>query len=150
LECYLLNSPAWQSLDPVARAAYVEIAKAYKGSNNGRIVISARMLADGLGISKDTAARKLRILQEHGFIELVKQAAFSMKVRHAPEYRLTAFRCDVTGALPSKAFMRWQPEIQNTVRLQGQHGQTTGTDDLKTTPIYPFRSLSSDRVDADG
>ena len=59
LERYILKSPAWRSLDPVARAAYVEIAQSYNGSNNGRIVMSARMLADGLNVSKDTAARSL-------------------------------------------------------------------------------------------
>lgn len=127
LERYLLKSPAWRSLDAVARAAYVEIAQAYNGSNNGRIVMSARMLADGLNVSKDTAARKIHILQERGFIERVKQASFSMKVRHAAEYRLAAFRCDVSGALASKAFMRQQPEIQNTVRPQGPYGTATRT-----------------------
>lgn len=147
LEHYLLDSPAWRTLDPVARAAYIEVAQAYNGSNNGRIVMSARMLADGLGVSKDTAARKLHTLQEMGFLELVKQAGFNMKTRHCAEYRLTAFRCDVTGVMPSKAFMRWQPKIQNTVRPQGQHGLTTGTDGHKTTPISPFRSLTSDRAD---
>lgn len=148
LERYLLQSPAWRCLDPVARAAYVKIAQAYDGKNNGRIVLSARMLADGLGVSKDTAARKLRFLQEHGFIELVKHAAFNMKQRHCAEYRLTAFRCDVTSAMPSKAFMRWQPQIQNTVRFQGQHGPIAGTDGQKATRNYPFKSPPSDRVDA--
>lgn len=128
LERYLLKSPAWRSLDAVARAAYVEIAQAYNGSNNGRIVMSARMLADGLNVSKDTAARKIHILQERGFIERVKQASFTMKVRHAAEYRLTAFRCDVSGALASKTFMRPRPEIQNTVRAQGPDGTATGTE----------------------
>lgn len=131
LERYLLKSPAWQSLDAVARAAYIEIASAYNGSNNGRIVMSARMLADGLNVSKDTAAKKLRLLQDRGFVHLVKGAAFSMKVRHAAEYRLAAFRCDVSGALPSKDFMRWQPEIQNTVRPQGPNGTATGTEGAK-------------------
>lgn len=131
LERYILKSPAWRSLDAVARAAYVEIAQAYNGSNNGRIVMSARMLADGLNVSKDTAARKIHILQERGFIERVKVGSFSMKVRHAAEYRLAAFRCDVSGAPASKTFMRQQPEIQNTVRPQGPYGTATGTGGAK-------------------
>lgn len=131
LERYILKSPAWRSLDAVARAAYIEIAMAYNGSNNGRIVMSARMLADGLNVSKDTAARKIHILQERGFIERVKQASFSMKVRHAAEYRLTAFPCNVSGALASKTFMRGQPEIQNTVRPRGPNGTATGTEGAK-------------------
>jgi DNA-binding transcriptional MocR family regulator len=122
----MLNSHAWRALDPVSRAAYVEMAQAYDGSNNGRIVMSARMLADRLGVSKDTAAAKLRTLETAGFIDTVKQAAFSMKIRHSAEYRLTAFHCDVTRALPSKTFMKSEPECKirsdyrdSTVRPKG-------------------------------
>ena len=143
-----MRSTAWHSLDAVARAVYVQIGYAYNGSNNGRIIVSVRMLADELGISKDTAAKKIHFLVERGFIAVVKQGAFSMKMRHAAEYRITAFKCDITGALASKEFMRWEPEIQNTVRPQGPNGTTTGTDGQKTTRNYPSRSLSSDRVDA--
>lgn len=131
LERYLLKSPAWRSLDAVARAAYVEIAQAYNGSNNGRIVMSARMLAEGINVSKDTAARKIHILIECGFIERVKQASFTMKVRHAAEYRLTAFSCDVSGAHASKSFMRGQPKIQITVRPRRPYGTATGTEGAK-------------------
>lgn len=140
LERYLLDSAAWRFLTPVARAAYVEIAMLYRGDNNGRLVMSCRMLADGLGVSKDTASRALKRLIEVGLIEPVKKGAFSLKARHAAEYRLTAFRCDVTGAPPSKAFMRWRPEIEKPVRPQGQIGPMTGTDGAKTTPNLLSRS----------
>ena len=42
----------------------------------------------------------------------------------------------------TKEFMRWEPEIQNTVRPQGPNGTTTGTDGQKTTRNYPSRSLT--------
>lgn len=144
LEHYLLDSPAWRSLDPVSRAAYVELARSYNGTNNGRLLMSARMLADRLGISKDTAARKLHALRESGFIELVKQSGFNMKMRHCAEYRLTSQTCDATGALPSKAFMRWQPNVQKTVRCRGRHGQIVGTEGKKTTRETTFGSPPSD------
>lgn len=133
LERYLLRSDAWRSLDPVAIAAYVQFGYRYDGSNNGRIVLGARSLADSLGVSKDTASRAIRDLIERGLVELVNQGAFNIKACHSSEYRMTAFRCDVTGALPSKTFMSWQSEIQNTVRPQGQHGPPTGTDGQRTT-----------------
>ena len=145
IERYIMRSAAWRSLTPVARAVYSEVGFHYSGENNGRIVISVRGIAASLGISKDTAGRAMQILEERGFIETVKRGAFSMKQRHASEFRLTAFRCDVTGALPSKKFMRWTPEIQNTVRPQGPNGTTTGTDGTKATRNYPSRSLPSDR-----
>lgn len=145
IERYIMRSFAWRSLTPVARAVYQEVGFHYSGDNNGRIVISVRGIAASLGISKDTAARALRDLEERGFIETTKRGAFSLKQRHASEFRMTAFKCDTTGALPSKKFMRWQPEIQNTVRPQGPNGTTTGTDGTKATRNYPSRSLPSDR-----
>ena len=144
IERYIMRSLAWRSLTPVARAVYSEVGFHYTGDNNGRIVISVRGMAASLGISKDTAARAMLILEERGFIETVKRGAFNMKQRHASEFRLTAFRCDKTGALPSKKFMKWTPEIQNTVRPQGPNGTTTGTDGTKATRNYPSRSLLSD------
>lgn len=144
IERYIMRSVAWRSLTPVARAVYSEIGYHYTGDNNGKIVISVRGIAASLGISKDTAGRALLILEERGFIETVKRGAFTMKQRHASEFRMTAFRCDVTGALPAKTFMQWMPEIQNTVRPQGPNGTTTGTDGTKATRNYPSRSLPSD------
>src|SRR5215469_837939 len=42
------------------------------------------------------------------FIVPITKGAFSLKKRHATEWRLTAFPCDVTGAWATKDFMRWQ------------------------------------------
>ena len=53
LRFWLLNSLAWQSLPPTARALYIEIVKRYNGSNNGRIVMGVRDTAKLIGVSKD-------------------------------------------------------------------------------------------------
>jgi hypothetical protein len=54
-------------------------------------------------------------LQERGFIDCMTKGAFSRKAMHASEWRLTWWGCDVTGELPSKKFMNWGQENQNTV-----------------------------------
>lgn len=110
IERYIMQSSAWRALSVVDRAAYLELGFRYNGANNGRIAISTRQLAEALHISKATASRSLSNLLNKGFIELVKVSSFHYKIRHCPEYRLTAFPCDVTNALPSKAFMRWPHE----------------------------------------
>ncbi len=117
LSHFLLNSPAYLSLTPAARAVYVEIARLFNGRNNGYLALSVRDAAERCRINKDTAAKALVSLQEAGFIECAAQGAFSYKVRHASEWRLTTVRCDKTGALPSKAFMRWSgaAPAKNTV-----------------------------------
>lgn len=107
----MVDSPAWLSLSAGARAVYLEILRRYNGSNNGHLALSARDAAERCRLNKDTVTRMIGELCEKGFIELVVPGAFSRKVRHAAEYRLTVERCDRTGAAPSKAFMKWRPEL---------------------------------------
>lgn len=73
--------------------------------------MSCAILAKELGTSKDSASRALRELQSRGFAEQAKGASFNLKLRHCAEYRLTAFRCDLTGALAAKTFMRPKSEV---------------------------------------
>jgi len=120
---WMMDKPAWKSLKASQRAILVEMYARYDGSNNGRIPYSVRDAAVALRISKGTASRELIVLQDRGFIVPMMKGAFSLKRRHATEWRLTEFNCDVTGGLPTKEFADWQPKIQNTVSL----GSTTGT-----------------------
>src|SRR5947207_594473 len=95
---WMLDSKAWRDLDGNARAIYVQLQRRYNGTNNGRIGYSARQGADDLKIGKATAARALRSLQAHGFIVVEKCGAFHLKIRHASEYRLTAYDSNVATA----------------------------------------------------
>jgi hypothetical protein len=65
--------------------------------------------ADALRIGKSTAARALAALEERGFVVATRKGHFDRKVKHASEWRLTEYVCDVSGELPTKEFMRWQP-----------------------------------------
>jgi DNA-binding transcriptional regulator YhcF (GntR family) len=129
LEHYLLNSPAWRSLSLAARSVFIEIARNYVPGRNGRLAMSARMLAEALPISRSTAARALRELVVKGFIEVVRPGGFNMKVGEgrATEWRLTLHKCDVTGETASRAFMRWQDgKMHFTVSPESQSGLTGG------------------------
>jgi hypothetical protein len=112
------TSPSWHSLKPVARAAYIEVAKLYNGTNNGYLAMSGRRLAEAMPISRQTGTRSLEELVEKGFLEVVTPSAFSLKIKRATEYRLTAFGCDVKASPPSKAFMKWTPEIKTRPQLK--------------------------------
>lgn len=107
---HLMDSQAWKGLGAIPRAVYVDIAKRYHGSNNGRIGYSIRCAVRELHIGNATAKRALDDLQDRGFIVAVKKGAFSFKVRHASEWRLTCFKCDVSNELSTKDFLRWTPE----------------------------------------
>ncbi len=124
----MLASPAWKSLSPPARCAYIEICNLYNGSNNGRIALSARTLADLLSVSRATAGRALLELENRGFIQVVREGGFNIKsgARRSTEWRLTIQRCDVTGENATKAFMRWQSgKIHFTASPQSHNDLTT-------------------------
>jgi DNA-binding transcriptional regulator YhcF (GntR family) len=108
---FMLNTPAWKSLDSTARAIYLHMAMRYAGpgSNNGRLPYSVREAAAELNIGKSTAARGLKILIDRGFIVTVQRGAFSLKNRHATEWRLTEFPSDIDDSLATKDFTRWTP-----------------------------------------
>ena len=107
LRFWLLNSPAWQSLPPAARALYIEIVKRYNGSNNGRIVMGVRDAAKLIGVSKDIALLAFRFLEDRGFIICTKRGAFSHKTcRDASEWGLTEYDSDYPVQHATKDFMR--------------------------------------------
>jgi len=134
---WMLRGEAWRDLDPVARSIYIELTFRYNGSNNGRIGYSARQAAQDLKISKDTAARGLRSLEEHGFVVVEKRGAFHCKIRHASEYRLTIYDNDIAtnfaDKLATKECMRWQkiqktvPVVIPTVPVVGPNGPSNRT-----------------------
>lgn len=137
VERYIMKSLAWRSLSPNGRAAYLEVGYGFEGENNGRILLSTQMLADRMGRDKSTAARALRELVCKGFVECVSKGGFSLKLPHASEWRLAAFKCDVTGALATKAFMRWQPENPERGGTGEARGGTGATDSQKATRNSP-------------
>ena len=104
----LIQSQAWRSLDGNARAIYVELAMLYRGpdTNNGRIGFSVRQAAHAINVSKDTAARAMTRLQERGFIVATAKGRFDGK-RDATRWRLTEFKCDITGRPASRNFETW-------------------------------------------
>lgn len=108
---FMMASEAYRSLRPLPRVLYVEVARIYNGSNNGFLALSTRDAADRCGVTKNTVTPAFRELIAKGFLELACPGGFSRKVRHAAEYRLTLERCDRTGALPTKAFMKWRSSM---------------------------------------
>jgi hypothetical protein len=112
---WMLDCPGYLSLSCQARAVLVEIARGHDGTNNGRLGLSVRRASERCKIARGTAQRALVELQDRGFIDCMTKGAFSRKVLHATEWRLTWWTCDVTGQLASKKFMSWGREKQNAV-----------------------------------
>ncbi len=127
---YMLASEAWRSLSTVERALYLEIKRRYNSKNNGFLAMSAREAGELLLIGKSTAARALRLLEERGFISCARRGGFNCKVSHASLWRLTEAKCDATGELPTKEFMRWRPGAQ-----EGVEKQNTVPSQVRAVPV---------------
>jgi hypothetical protein len=61
---WMMDTPAWKTLPPAARAIYVGLARHYNSRNNGRIGYSVRQAAQDANVNKNTAHRMLSLLQE--------------------------------------------------------------------------------------
>ncbi len=107
LHLWMMKSEAWRSLSTQARAVLVEIYARYNGMNNGKIALSTREAAQRCKISKDTATRTFRELQDKGFIVQTSAGSFNRKVPHAAEWRLTEHRDDMNSKMPTREFMSW-------------------------------------------
>ncbi|MER8371731.1 hypothetical protein [Mesorhizobium sp. M1406] len=118
IEGHLIRSAAWRHATPNDRALYLEFKWRYDGFNNGRIGLSVRDAAEALGIGKNAASKSFGNLQRLGFVAVVTKGAFSVKLKRATEWLLTEYKCDVTGELPRKDFMRWRPDEKITVLSQ--------------------------------
>lgn len=68
LPCVVLDSPNYQKLSLAARALLIEIARQYKGQNNGRLLSSFSYLSKRGWTSKDVITRAKRDLIAAGFI----------------------------------------------------------------------------------
>src|SRR5919107_5173189 len=112
---WMLQSPAWRSLSPVARSVFIELAAIYNGSNNGRIALSARDASERARCSKNTAARAFAELTQKGFIDLCSRGHFDRKAPHAAECRLTVHRCNRSDERASRRFMTWLPAPAKSV-----------------------------------
>lgn len=126
---YVMDCAAFHALKPAERSVLLEIARRYDGTNNGRIGLSVREAAAHCNINKDTAARCFHRLVALGFIECAQEGGFNYKARHSAEWRMTWQRCDRTGQIPTKAFLKWSPSPsraktrsemdENAVRSEG-------------------------------
>lgn len=99
-----LDTPAFRSLSPVAKALLIEFKRRYNSHNNGLIHLSHRDAAKAINAAVNTIKRGLRELIGKGFIRVAQLGSFSQKIRHATTWVLTEYPCN--GQLPTKEFSR--------------------------------------------
>ena len=107
----LMECDAWRDLSSGARDVLLELMYRYNGQNNGSVVLSVRQAGARTNCTENTALKRLREIEEHGFVRCSRKGSFTTKGGHASEWTLTLF--PLNGEPPTKDFLRWQK--QNTV-----------------------------------
>lgn len=103
---FMAKTDAWRALTAPARAVYLQIGLRYNGGNNGKIQYSVRDAASECILAINTASRAFKELIALGFIEETRHGSLSRKTRIASEWRLTAFKCNLTDTPKSCLFMQ--------------------------------------------
>ena len=124
---FIKRSQAYHDLSLPARCALIELWDRYNGINNGMIGMGVRTLSEELNCSRDTASRVLRELDDAGLIRPTKVGVWRGK--RATEWRLTFYRCDLTGDLPNKSWPAYSQsdEKDTKVRPEGHNDPLSPT-----------------------
>ena len=149
LDCWILESPAFQELSLNAEHVLFAMLKRYYGSNNGKISfgclsgcltrIDGRWVERPSKLSKTAQWRALSELQTQGFIECTQPSSFGQK-RLVRDWRLTWLRDDRNGALPTKEFTRL-PGERSTLRGP-QNSKASSSGETVGAHIVPLEKLS--------
>lgn len=94
----MMEEPAWRALSPTAQALYPWLKLEWRGpknNNNGRICLSVRQAAHGLGVSDNTAAKAFHDLQAKGFIVQTETPCLGVNgAARGAMYELTELACN--------------------------------------------------------
>lgn len=127
LDHSLLHSAAYRSLNTAARSLLIEIISMFKGNNNGALWLSVRDAADRMGVSDTkTASRALRDLEAVGFIDMTKDAFFSVKASAASRARCWRLTWEFDNANKKSATFRWRdwkPVAKTPEAKRAERGQ---------------------------
>lgn len=85
----IMESDAWRSLSPVARCVWTEVMHRYNSFNNGEISLSCREAANLCNVSKNTASKAFKDLQERGFLAVGVYSSFTCKYKRATRWSIT-------------------------------------------------------------
>jgi hypothetical protein len=82
-------------------------------------------------------------LIEKGFIKVTRESFFNMKDTRAREYALTEF--SIGNKLPTREFLKWPPEKQNTGAPETPDGCTGNTREQKpdNQKVHSVRSTGA-------
>ena len=105
LDHAMLRTEAWKHLSPTGAKLLLAIWIRHNGRNNGRISFSRREAMTTLGCGEHKVKEVLEELQNKGFLEIRRDAAFGKGDHKAREWAITA---EPEGSdKPTRRFRYW-------------------------------------------
>lgn len=138
---WMTGTAAWRSLDPTARALYLELRARFNGTNNGHIGLGCREAAEALNVGKNVANRAFDALEERGFIRVGTPSGFNTNGRRATEWLLTELKDDRNNQPATKDFAKW-PAKKLPSPAGGTLSPAGGTQRRKSASEKPLRPTS--------
>lgn len=131
---WMMNSLAWRALQPVERAAFIEIAARYAGPHtNGKIPMGVRELAGLLNVKAETAGWAISYLTAFGFLRIRRNSSFDLKDRSAREFQVTLFPDGDQRATVD--FMRWTGKRPGRAELRPEKRKSQSRLGIPTVPL---------------
>lgn len=102
---YVLDSPAFMALSPLAQALYLRLKRrcGIRGARNGEVFYSVREAGEDLNVNKNTIAKAFHDLQGKGFLVPVQIGHLGM----TGEGRATIWT--MTEHTVDRLFLKWTP-----------------------------------------
>ena len=85
----IMDSDAFRALNPASALVYLRLFRRYFGNNNGYLAFGCRDAANECNISKMTAQRAFKQLEEVGLIECIVPSSFNSRKKLAREWAFT-------------------------------------------------------------
>lgn len=149
---FMTNSPAWLDLSGNSVKLLVHLVKMSKGNNgwvegkhdNDGLFLSVRDAAKAVGISRNTASKAFEELVEHGFLRIVRQGHFDVKLQ-ATVWRLTFQSYPKAGMGPTNEWRKWPTEQKQQAQKRATTGSISDHSVPKTEPVRPEKRENSSR-----
>ena len=85
----VMDSDAFRVLKPASALVYLRLFRRFFGNNNGHLAFGCREAANECNISKMTAQRAFKQLEEVGLIECIVPSSFNSRKKLAREWAFT-------------------------------------------------------------
>jgi hypothetical protein len=119
----MAKSDAWRYLPGNAIKAYVELRRRFTGSNNGELSLSLDEAAKLLHLGKATVQRALVLLEQHGFIRMIKRGHWYGRM--ASTYAVTDR--PIGTQAPTNDWRSWRPPQKDSSVSKRTNRQSDGS-----------------------